>query len=375
MDWNKVCRIGIDRIVLSQFEAKKLPHFCINSSSIIPEIKENYYEINDLYHLRLYKSFNKTGVKITNTLSFNPNTILNGNNIANSRKEELEEAINVLYEKIKKDLGVEIDFFNAHIKELEINNNLRISNIDFEKVFEHIQDGFCDKYKKQIEEGKYKTQAYTGRNPDKKEDTKDNIWFQCGTFRVRIYDKTKKINDSQILKEPLSRFEVALKDAYRSNAIKYKINNTLGSLIEHIEIIDKIYMFYIEKYFFLLGIYEIERIKKKSELEYIKYKKFGKDKEVEGVVRSVYDSIKNTKYIFDYIYIIDLVKKYDSKHKGREIKRVVNTLKEFKNLTKFNYLVDYFFAPQSPKSGENKKIQIEFAKLKTKELERLLIKN
>ena len=59
MDWNKICRIGIDRIVLSQFEAKKLSNFNINSSSIIPEIKENYYEINDLYHLKLYKSFNK----------------------------------------------------------------------------------------------------------------------------------------------------------------------------------------------------------------------------------------------------------------------------------------------------------------------------
>lgn len=374
MDWNKICRIGIDRIVLNQFETKKLENFNISSRNIVEGKHENYWEENEMFKLELKKFFNETGEKNNNKISFNPNKILFGNNIFNSREEEILAVIKILDEKLKKDFGVEIDFLNSKIKEIEINNNLIIENSSFKKIFDAVQDGFDLKNKEKIKKGTIKkSKAYTERNNDTREDVKDNFWLPLKSLLIRAYDKTKKVNNKNLLNENITRFEVTFRKAYRDNTEKLKINNNLKSLIENIWIIDTMYMFYIEKYVFGLALFEIERYKKNAEIEYVRYKKFGKNQEIKSNVRSVFESLEKHNFVFDYIFVIDLIDKYDKKHKGREIERAIKTLSNFKELTKLNYLVDYFFAPLSPKCGDKSKIQIELLKLRTKELERLLL--
>ena len=58
--------------------------------------------------------------------------------------------------KLKKDFGIEIDFLNSKIKEIEINNNLIIENSSFKKIFDAVQDGFDLKNKEKIKKGTLK---------------------------------------------------------------------------------------------------------------------------------------------------------------------------------------------------------------------------
>ena len=375
MDWNKVCRIGIDRIALTQFEVLKLENFCIFKSNIIPGLEETYIENNKLFFLKLEKKNTKQGIVINNFIAFNPNVVLEGNNVKNSREEELIQAVKIIEEKLEKDFGVKTFLLNSRIQSIELNNNLLIDISELKSILELAQDGYDEKYKEKIKYKKYKkSHSFSIRDTEKREGIILDVWMAFGTYEITIYGKNYEVDNEEILKEHLTRFEITLEEAYNDNLKnKYCIKNTLKELTENIEVIDKLFIYYLEKYFFGCCIFEIERIKKDAELEYIKYKKFGKCTETQGVVRSVYESIKRKNYVFDYAFIIDLVKKYDSKHKGREIKRVINTLQGYKNLRKINYLVEYFFAPQSPNCGENKKIQIELTKLKAKELERLLL--
>ena len=275
---------------------------------------------------------------------------------------------------LKNDFGLEVDFFNAKIQEVEINNNLIIENDDYGMIFNAVQDGHDVKYEEQIKAGKIiSSKAYTERDTGTRGDKKDNFWIYRKNFTLRTYNKTKIVNDPSLLKENVTRFEVTLKKAYRDNLIKFKIENSLRGLLENFWMIDDMYMFYVEKYIFSLMLFEIDRYKKNAEIEYIRYKKFGKNQEIKSNVRSVFESLEKHNFVFDYIFIIDLIDKYDKKHKGRETERAVKTLSKFKELTKLNFLVEYFFAPQSPECGDKTKLQIELLKLRTKELERLLL--
>lgn len=374
MDWNKVCRIGIDKVVLNQFEINKLDNFNITASDIVEGKIEKFWIKHELCDIELKKIFKENGEKSSNKISFNPNKILFGNNITNAREDELLTSILILDEMLKNDFGLEVDFFNAKIQEVEINNNLIIENDDYGMIFNAVQDGHDVKYEEQIKAGKIKSsKAYTERDTGTRGDKKNNFWIYRKNFTLRTYNKTKRVNDPSLLKENVTRFEVTLKKAYKDNLIKFKIENSLRSLFENFWMIDDMYMFYIEKYIFSLILFEIDRYKKNAEIEYIRYKKFGKNQEIKSNVRSVFESLEKHNFVFDYIFIIDLIDKYDKKHKGRETERATKTLSKFKELTKLNFLVEYFFAPQSPKCGDKTKLQIELLKLRTKELERLLL--
>lgn len=374
MNWNKVCRIGIDKVVLNQFEINKLDNFNITASDIVEGKSEKFWIKHELCYIELKKIFKENGEKSSNKISFNPNKILFGNNITNAREDELLTSILILDEMLKNDFGLEVDFFNAKIQEVEINNNLIIENDDYGVIFNAVQDGHDVKYEEQIKDGKIiSSKAYTERDTGTREDKKNNFWIYRKNFTLRTYNKTKRVNDPSLLKENVTRFEVTLKKAYRDNLIKFKIENSLRGLLENFRMIDDVYMFYIEKYIFSLILFEIERYKKNSEIEYIRYKKFGKNQEIESNVRSVFESLEKHNYVFDYIFVIDLISKYDKKNKIRETKRVIKTLGRFKELEKLNFLVEYFFSSQIANSEERTKLQIELLKLRTKELERLLL--
>lgn len=335
---DKVFRIGIDKISLYNFEIKK-----ICKGLVVDESNENYTqktthvrdEIFSLdSSLRLYENGE---TKEFNRITFNPNKIITGSNIINSRKEELNLAFESLEEKLGKK-GIEIDFKESKIAEIEINLNV---NIEFKEYFEVFLLLFTQK--------KNSKATFNNTNTIKlKEKLKSENFFYVGnSIKIKAYDKTAEIDNKDVLSEPVTRVEYTFDSrSYGYFTKKIGYDNSFFTLLNNIEIIDWIFINYIKKDFIKKSFDFLEnRIKKTLESEYIAFKETGKLARLNNkkVPRNVYKYLEEF-WIFDYSFVIEIVKKYDKKNKTRETERVKKLLTKHNNLRKFNYIVEIFLS-------------------------------
>ena len=198
MNLEKSLRIGIDWISIYNFEIKYHAKY-----KVTEEISQEYYQeririVEPLFMLdtsvRLYASGKLTEYKI---LRFNPNKLLYGHNIYNSREEELL----VVLERLKKtlyELGIELDLTDAKIKEIELNMNF---NKSFKELKEALQLMFVGTPKLK------KISDYEGGIVLKNMFTDGTFQSNWKSYKCIAYDKKREINNENILLEPLTRLE------------------------------------------------------------------------------------------------------------------------------------------------------------------------
>ncbi|MGL5122564.1 MAG: hypothetical protein ACRC6K_00140 [Fusobacteriaceae bacterium] len=337
MNLEKATRIGIDWLTVYNFNIKYTDNY-----KITEEVNKEYYQeririVEPLFMLdtsiRLYETGKLTEYKV---LRFNPNRILYGHNIYNSTGEEIEKAIDKLKEMLESK-GIQIDLSEAKIKSLEI-------NINFEKSFSELKEALqlifigCPKLKK--------ISDYEGGEAFKKMFTDGSLQGNWKSYKAIAYDKKKEIDNIGLLNKNLTRLEWQLDSyIYRYYITQLNQDSSLNTLINNFsKIVPYIFVEHTKRKLIKRAFSYIEtNLIPNLERGYIRFKNTAKVSRDKGInpERNVYKYLQKNYWIFDYVYLENLVNKYDKRHKGREISRIRKQYIHHNNLEKFNYLVNY----------------------------------
>ncbi|WP_028856966.1 hypothetical protein [Psychrilyobacter atlanticus] len=334
---DKLERIGIDKLVLSgiKIETDKKSLFTEGQGWIEEkfEIKEELFSIE-----KTIKLYDSGEVRETTYLRFNPNKILHGHNIYNTRNFELKESINRLISLLNsKDIS--IDLSEAKISEIEININLDL-------IFEEFKEVFILLF---LKLPKLRKIGNINLNESYKklfvDSTLDGGWK---SHKVRIYDKKREVDDKTLLNFELTRLEWWLSSStYKYYATeRFNIDNTLEALLGDQDLLDKIFMELCREKLFKEAYRYLEKeLVPNLELNYLELKKQNKLARSKGrsPKRSVYKYLEDNSWIFDYSNLIDIVNIHNKKNRGREIKRINSKYSHLNNKEKLSYLVGKIF--------------------------------
>lgn len=330
-------RIGVDWLTISDFEIKY--DESVAKKEIASEYTQERLRIDDsLFSLdntmRIYSNNRITQYKY---LRFNPNKILIGNNIANSRSSEIREALVKLKEILKR-RGIEVDLTHAKIKEIEININIY-------KPFSYLKETFELLFIKSPQLKKISN--YNGGLSYKNLFTDRTIQGNWQSYSGIVYDKTAETNDPEVLIEQVTRLEWRFTSAIYNYYTKINgIDTKLESLLNNFEVIDIIFKNHCNKKLRNNAVQHINNVIKPSlERGYDSFKKSAKlaRETNRRVERNVYKYLEDNYWIFDYSFLIELINKKDSKNKTREIERIKKKYICHNNLEKLDYLANYIF--------------------------------
>ena len=337
VDKKKIFRIGIDKISLYNFSIKTNKEFqklidnrgnCVKEKTIITD---ELFSIINSY--TLFQEGEELQENIFNKIVFNPNKLLTGDNICNTTPDQLPKVIEKLT-KLLKEKGVEIDFSEAKIADIEINLNVPVDFNDYSEVF--------TLFYKQLKKSKLISEISDSEKIS--EFRIDESYFsrlsRSVTFKIYSKDREKGLNFK------VTRLEYYLESlAYKYAMSKYNLDSSLKDLIANPKVIEDIFRERVKKDFIIKSLKYIENnVKPVLEREYLAFKKANVLAKMTGrkEERNVYKYLEKF-WIFDYSFLIELIGKYDSKHKGREIKRICAKYDHCNNLKKLNYLLELIF--------------------------------
>lgn len=337
LDKRKMIRVGIDRITLYNFEIIKSPPTSTTSTDVYVEeyvrVKDELFSLDST--TRLYSDNRLTEYK---SLSFNPNRILSGHNIHNANSEDIRESIKRL-KQILSNKGIEIDLKNAKIDEIEVNFNFDISFIENVEVFTAL---FIKQKKfKKIADGSKNTRY---RNIFRDETISSNL----NTSRVQIYDKTREVNNSELLSEELTRLEWWFHRSTYSYFAKteYELDNSFETLLNNFHVIEQLFLRKTKKELLEKGFNFLNKeLKPTLEREYLAFKSANKFARNRGKKqkRDVYKHLEKEYWIFDSLYLVDIVKEHDKKNYSREKKRILKKYSQHKGIEKLENFVSFLF--------------------------------
>ena len=336
LELSKATRIGIDKLILSGIKVESRKNAVITEGQgwieEKLEIREALFSI--VKSIKLYE----TGELVeANFLRFNPNKILSGHNIYNSRAEELKEAVACLIQELKSK-GIEVDLTNAKISEIEININIEAAFGEYKEALTLL---FLGLPKLRKIGNLVLGESYKDLFVD------STLYGGWENHKVIAYDKRREVGNEEILNTDLIRIEWWLASgSYKYYANKFGRDNTLAVLLEDSEILDEIFMELCLKKLFKDGYkYLEEELVPNLERGYLSFKESTKLARRKGKpqTRNVLKYLDDNYWIFDYSYLIDLVSIHDKKNKVREIKRIKDNYFHLNNKGKLSYLMENIF--------------------------------
>lgn len=332
LDLEKCLRFGVDKLSIYNFKLT-----CHNELKAIEDnesyLKESLYIrekglFNLEYSITLMKNSNE--VKEYSVLTFNPNRIIYGHNIYNSKKAEIDYALDKLLKTLKL-RGISIDLSTAKIKDLEININFSVDYQEYYEVFLLMISQLKNpKFFGEIKNSKKFNEKFLDEG------------FSDRTTRkiIRIYDKAKEVKAKEGIDiSYLSRLEMTL---FRPSINFFCKKNNIVNQFNYIDdfFIEEIFKYYFERDInsridnFLLELSKV------LESEYLAFKNTQKlaRKSKKKVKYKIYDYLKQF-WVFDKEQIISIIKQYDNKHLGQEKRKIHTEFREKENFEKLKTII------------------------------------
>lgn len=333
-DRKKLCKIGIDRVVINNFKISNFDLLDKKEISSNVETVQKLERKTDLFNLTYsVTKQNNEELYTASSLEINPNKIRDGNNIYNSSVRELKDALEMVISALLG-LGIELDISKAKVKEIELNTTFKTNFTDLTEVLLLIGRA---NYKNSL--GMYSFNS-SDIPSDIRVERSLYINAKINDFRkdvtgkvIKFYDKTFELkrNHNIYLDEELTRVELlAGRDFYRNQIIKYNLSNSLEDLND--EVLKGIFIKALEVEVLNKPTKYLETIKKNLVNDFFNFKRNEKVKRVErdrlkNLSKEVPEIYKETKgvfkyldknsWIFDYSFLQELVlKEIGSKHKG-----------------------------------------------------------
>ncbi len=338
LDLEKCLRFGVDKLSIYNFKLT-----CHNELKATEGndsyIKESVFIrekglFNLEYTTTIIKDFTEIKTKEYSLLTFNPNKLIHGHNIYNSKKEEIDYALDKLLDNLRK-RGIELDLSSAKFRDIEININFSIDFWEYLQAFTIIV--------LQLPNPKY----YGRLNKDSEtiEELRSDEGFTDSNKRriFRLYDKSEEVKKkNKIYISNLIRFEFTF---YRPILNEYfrrkKIENYFHYLSD--DFIEDIFKYYFELYISSKVNSHIKIKNAKLEEEYLKFKRDQKQAKQfkRPVKRKIYEHLKKF-IIYDKQQILDIVKIYNSKNFYREKEKIENEFSDKNTFEKLLSLHPFF---------------------------------
>lgn len=342
VDCNKLGTIGIDRIVLSNFDIKNFEQLERKEITNRFEYIERFEIKEKAFHLVFSKNLKDSGeIYSYATLEFNANKIVNTHNIYNSSQVEVYSCLNKILNSLKN-IGVDIDISEAKIREVEVNITLDKAYSELDEVILLLLRA---NYKKAL--GLYS--ATDSNIPNKiKRDRSIYINSKLDAGKditgkvIKIYDKTFEMlyRNNLSLDRELTRIEVLFgRDYYRNAMKRIGYDNSLKTFLEK-DILRKIFHEALEQELKINPIKQLEKIKSNLTKDFNNFRRNERNKRIERMKlkklskripeylkeeRGVFEHLKRESWIFDYSFLLEIVKEnVISKHR----KDYVNQIKK-----------------------------------------------
>lgn len=335
LEFYKGFTIGVDHITLYNLtininEVVKFESATVKNGVTIYKIAREFFTLKAVLDLKREEK------ELQVTLDFNPNHVLYGNNFGNSRSEELKEALEKIV-KYLKNVGITLNYEKARIGNVEINRNL---DLDFNEYFEVFF--ICVS-------GNKKAKIITGCNFHKKySDMLEHQTIYCNTqkYTGKIYNKTLEQSEKRGNEVPkgTTRIEWYFKRGYFKEVLERKgYTNSFKEILENFGIIEIIFNEYSLEKFINTGIKNIsDKIKPNLWTGYRNFKRTVElqKKTKRKISRGVFNFLDEEYWIFDYNFLIEILKIETKNNFSREKARIEKDFLIHNNLTKFNKFSD-----------------------------------
>ncbi len=365
VDTTKLEKVGIDRIVLNNFqilnfdELDKETKYTANNE-IVEKIEYIEYGIFSLSYTKNSKG--ETGETYHfSSLELNPSKLKNGHNIYNANLTELRESLEIVLKKLES-VGIKLDITEAKIKEVEIDMTLVI---DFEELQEVILLIGRANYKKALVISSFRnedipqklkrdrTLYLNSKVPDVKKGNTGKI--------IKFYDKTFELYIRQGIKidKELMRIEVLFgQDYFRNIMERIGLDNSLKTFLMN-NVLEDIFIKSLTNELLIKPKKYIEKIKKKLNYDFNNFRRnenvkreyrkryIEQGKEIPEAYkeeRGVFKYLKNNSWIFDFSFLLEVVNKnIISRHRQNFEKQILKNYTNITNLSIYNFLIKKVF--------------------------------
>lgn len=360
IDRSRLNKIGIDRVVLNNFNIKNFES--LNKKETITDLEytEFFKDKNKLFNLNYSTHLRSNGdVYVISSLEFNPNKIINGHNIYNSTPQDLLDSLKYLVRILKKN-GVELDISDVKIKTIEINITFIQDFKNLEEIITMIGGSNHKKslglhsyeHKKKLKNMKKDRSIYiNSKVEENKRDIKGKI--------IKIYDKSFELKRDIGLHIDrfLTRVEVvAGRDYYREYMKSLDLSNSLSDLVNRDNILQILFEKSIEQEISIKPQkYLVNVIEKKLRYDFLNFRRnevikrnerkklneLGKEiPQIYKEERGVFEYLKRESWIFDSYFLTKIVmEEIGNKSRGKFLKQISEKYTKEDNLDRYKKLL------------------------------------
>lgn len=342
----KIFQIGVDHLVIKNITIGYPEYLKKLTLTEDGGLQEGITEKGDGFTIYSFSKLTKDNDLIpgVNTLIFNPNKILDGNNLHNSRAGRIFDAIEDVKNRLNQK-GIKLDYTESIVDQAEINININIKFDILKKVL--------DLMFYVISKGKSKCTYGDDINYISRDRRKvESYWFRKNENVFRAYNKTLELFEKEkiSLKLDVTRIEdkqspYNFKKIFKDKNLKVDLMTVLNNfeLIE--DDFKKRWSEVLRDSFKYLESTHAKEI----EIEYRRFKNTQKlareRKRIDSSAKlqcGVYKYLHDNYQIFDKKYIFDVIDQYHNRNFRREKKAASKYFKNENGLEMIQILADFF---------------------------------
>lgn len=348
LKYSDLFQMGIDRWFLRNVEiiypeSLKQIRFTKNGDLI-----EGFSESQEGFSIHSYSKLTEGNELIPSysVMIFNPNRILDGHNLYNSREERTIKALEIVKSRLR-DKGINLNLQDCIVETAEMNINIPASFGELEKVID-LEFNILSKGKSKLT---------SGDDPDyviKNRRVQESYWYKHKSNYYRAYDKTKEFKENQdveieiqITRKEYTPSQYIFHEVFKSENLDLKFSTVL----QNFNLIEKMFFAFWEESLKNCLKYLETKYYDSLEREYLAYKRARK-KDIERkkndpnfkIPRGVYKFLKENFEVFDKQYILKIIESHEKNHPKREMMRAAKEFKESDGLKNIKFMADFFSA-------------------------------
>lgn len=348
VDYSILFQVGIDRWFLRNVgviypDTLKQIRFTKDG-----DLVEGFSESQDGFSIHSYSKLTVDNELLPaySVMIFNPNRILDGHNLYNSREERTIKALEIVREKLGEK-GIDLKLQDCIVETAEMNINIPASFEDMKRVLD-LEFNVLSKGKSKLT---------SGDNPDyliKSRRSEESYWWKNRSNHYRAYDKTKELKEKQNIEIEMQIFrkeyvpsQHIFHEIFRVESLDLKFSTVLANF----NLIDKVFLEFWEESLKNCFKYLETKYLDGLEREYLAYKRAReqdrKRKEIDPnfkIPRGIYKHLKERCEIFDKQYILNIIERHEKSHPKRELEKAAKEFGEFDGLKHLEFMADFFSA-------------------------------
>ncbi|MGL5277903.1 MAG: hypothetical protein ACRC8M_02315 [Cetobacterium sp.] len=341
-----IFKIGVDHLVIKNIKIEYPSHLKKLTMTEDGGLQEGITERGDGFTIYSFTKLTKDNelIPFVNTLIFNPNKILDGNNLANSRAGRIFDALVNVKERLEQK-DIKLDFNESTVETVEININIRMKFELLKKVLDLI---FYV-----LSKGKSKCTYGDDSNYISRDRRKvESFWFRKNENVFRSYNKTLELLEKEKIDIGIDVTRIEDKQSPHNFKKIFRDKNLkldLMTVLNNFELIEEDFKRRWAEVLRDSFKYLEANHAKEIEIEYRRFKNAQKlareRKKIDPSTKlqcGVYKYLHDNFTVFDKKYVFDVIDRYHNRNFLREKTAAEKYFKDENGLELIGFLADFF---------------------------------